>query len=164
MTLESNVFADNAVTQLGVSDEPGGSAFLAQQHVYRHNVFYTGDADTGLYRLAAADATARNAFESYFTTLDAQENCFWNPLKTDVFDEYTVRPASRKTAAIYTPRSSKLDGWQAGAPKEVGARIEVGSLWQDPMFADPAEGDYRLKPASPVADWNLPADEAAAGQ
>ena len=164
VTLESNIFADNALTQLGLGEETANPTRLAQRHVYRHNVFFCGNADASLYRLAAANTAVKDEFDAYYATLDSQENCFWNPLKTDVFDEYSVRPGRGKTPATYTARTSKLDGWQASAPKEVGARIEVGSLWQDPLFNDPSEGDYRLKPASPVGDWNVPSDEAAASQ
>ena len=168
VTLESNVFADNATTQLEVGEMAGKSPLRVERHVYLHNVFYNADGDASLCRMPVSESEAKPGSASYYATLDSQENCFWNPVKAEGIDGYFHRAASRKQAAAVIARPLKLEEWQAVARQEAGsgdgAKIEVGSLWQDPLFADPLEGDYRLKRASPVADWNLPADDSATGQ
>ena len=171
VTLESNVVANNAATQLDLGDAPGKPPLRAERHVYRHNVFYSGDAGASLYRMPVSESAAKPRFAFYYETLAAGENCFWTPAKLEMFEGYFYRGGNRRAAAVYTSTAVKLDEWQSAAQKEtghpsdaLGPRIEGGSLWQDPLFVDPAEGDYRLKPSSPVADWDLPNDEAGAGQ
>ena len=165
VTLESNVFAGNATAQLDL----GEPSSRAERHVYRHNVFYSADAN--LYRMPVSEGEMRSGFASYYATLDSQANCFWTPAKTEGIEGYSYRAPNRKTGAVYLAHPFTLEDWQAAAQKETGPAnagnaptIEVGSLWEDPRFVDPLEGDYRLKKSSPVADWDLPSDEAGAGQ
>ncbi len=159
LTLESNVFADNAGTQFGLTDSTGkASAPHAARHIYRHNVFASADADASLYRAPAADGEAKSGWSLYYATLDSRDNCFWNPARPEGFDSYVARVAGRKTGALFASRLSRLEDWQAASQKE------AGSLWEDPRFVDPAEGDYRLKKTSPVLEWELPTEEAVEGQ
>lgn len=168
VVLESNVFADNATAQLEVVEMAGKPALRAERHVYRHNVFYGADADTVLYRMPVSESETSPGFAAYYATLDSEENCFWNPVKLEGFSGAVHRAVNRKTGTVSPAGPWKLEDWQAVAQKEAGpattGKIEMGSVWQDPLFNDPAEGDYRLKQASPLADWNLPSDEAATGQ
>ncbi len=169
VTLESNVFANNAATQLGIGVGAGKSPLQTERHVYRHNVFYSKDADSSLYRMP--DLLHVGSLASYYLTLDSQENCFWNPDKLEMFEGYFYLPVAHAPSVLSKSQASNLEGWQADVQRQVAAtdakarpKIEEGSRWQDPLFVDPAAGDYRVKKASPVAEWDLPSDEAAGGQ
>ncbi len=71
--------------------------------------------------------------------------------------------------AAYRRPGLPLAGWRTFLTTHAGAgsgahQPEAGSLWQDPQFMEPAEGDYRLQARSPLIDWGLPAEEGGAAQ
>ena len=178
VTLESNIVADNAGTQLGVCDpaasagvanlskRPPKSSLRAERHVYHHNVFYGADAGEFLVSLPGGEGGGKNDFAFYYDTLASSENSFWNPVQLEVF---VARGNPAKSTEGSTP-GMNLENWQAFLQKRVGPGkggngaappAEGGSRWQDPLFDDPAEEDFRLREQSPVADWNLPSDEGS---
>ena len=53
---------------------------------------------------------------------------------------------------------------KAGNGGQGGRQPEAGSLWEDPQFMEPGEGDYRLQAQSPLIDWGLPSEEGAVAQ
>ncbi len=173
MTLENNVIAGNTMPQLGlrnVAERADGTNFetgakttlRAERHAYRHNAVWGASADQALVDLPVSDATGKSDFAFYYSTLDSDENCFWNPAAAEVFCTYD-RTAYRRPGMT-------LAGWRtflaahAGAGNSASRRPEAGSLWQDPQFMEPAEGDYRLQAQSPLIDWGLPAEEGGAAQ
>ena len=175
VTLENNVIAGNAMPQLGLRDvaertdgvnfETGArTALRAERHAYRHNAFWGADAGQLLCDLPVADRTGKSDFAFYYGTLDSDENCFWNPGLAEPFCTYD-RTAYRRPGMT-------LAGWRTFLSAHAGAgsggqgerRPEAGSLWQDPQFMEPAEGDYRLQAQSPLIDWGLPSDEGAVAQ
>ena len=173
VTLENNVVAGNAMPQLGLRNtaertdstnfETGARTTLrAERHAYRHNAFWGANADQPLVDLPVSDAAGKGDFAWYYGTLDSDENCFWNPAAADVFCTY-----DRTT---YRRPGLSLPGWRtflaahAGTGGGAGRKPEAGSLWQDPQFMEPAEGDYRLRAQSPLTDWGLPAEEGGAAQ
>ncbi len=170
VTLENNVIAGNFMPQLGLRDvaertdgtdfETGAKTTLrAERHIYRHNVFWGADAGQALCDLPVSDRTGKSDFMFYFATLDSDENCFWNPASEAVFAVY-----EHKGARVKMP----LAGWRSFLVNHAGpnatARPEAGSLWEDPQFMEPGEGDYRLQAQSPLIDWGLPSDEGAVSQ
>ncbi len=166
VTLESNVLAGNAGAQL-VLREPVDSAGSGDcaHHLYRHNVFLGTDADQFLWSLPEGP-NAKGMPAEYLRTLDTAENCFWNPVTAEGF-------ATTGHGGQRSGEGMPLDKWReflsvrVNPPLTAGAQgepPEAGSLWQDPRFVDPVDGDFRLQTASPVVDWNLASDEAATGQ
>ncbi len=175
VTLENNVIAGNAMPQLGLRDvaertdgtnfETGAKTTLrAERHIYRHNAFWGADANQVLCDLPVSDRAGKSDFAFYYGTLDSDENCFWNPAAAEVFCTYD------RTA--YRRPGMSLAGWRTFLMAHAGAggggggdrRPEMGSLWQDPLFMEPGEGDYRLQAQSPLIDWGLPSDEGAVAQ
>ena len=161
MTLESNVVAANAGTQLGCWDESARAeeanfenralkrVLHAEHHVYHHDVFYGVDPTQDLFSTPAVETSGKASSLNYYGTLDASQNCFWNPTRADVF---ALHGNALKSASAASP-AMDFEKWCALAK-------ETGSSWQDPLFPDASEGDYRPGEHSPVADWNLPSDEA----
>ncbi|MBE7212653.1 MAG: right-handed parallel beta-helix repeat-containing protein [Gluconacetobacter diazotrophicus] len=171
VTLENNVVAGNPVPQLGLREpaertdgtdfETGAKTPLrAERHVYHHNAFCGADANQILCDLPAPERGGKNDFAPYYGTLDTDENCFWNPASEAVFTTYAHNGARTRITGLAAWRAT-LAGF-AGAKD--AARPEAGSLWQDPLFMEPAEGDYRLQAQSPLIDWGLPSDEGAVAQ
>ena len=171
VTLENNVIAGNAMPQLGLRNvaertdgtnfETGAKTVLrAERHAYRHNAVWVADADQPLVDLPVSDATGKSDFAFYYGTLDSDENCFWNPAATEVFCTYD-RTSYHRTGL-------SLAGWRTFLATRASAgsahQPEAGSLWQDPQFMEPEEGDYRLQARSPLTDWGLPAEEGGAAQ
>ena len=169
VTLENNVVAGNTMPQLGLRNtaeradgtnfETGAHTTLrAERHAYRHNALWGANADQPLVDLPVSDATGKGDFAWYYGMLDSDENCFWNPAATEVFCTYD-RTAYRRPGL-------SLPGWRSflAARGGAGRKPEAGSLWQDPQFMEPDEGDYRLQAKSPLIDWGLPAEEGGAAQ
>ena len=175
VTLENNVVAGNFMPQLGLRDvaeridgtnfETGAKTTLrAERHIYRHNAFWGADASQVLCDLPVSDRGGKSDFAFYYSTLDSDENCFWNPASADVFCTYD--------RTVYRRPGMSLAGWRtflmahagAGSGGQGDRRSEAGSLWQDPLFMEPGEGDYRLQAESPLIDWGLPSDEGAVAQ
>ena len=111
--------------------------------------------------LPISDRAGKGDFGFYYGTLDSDENLFWNPALVEVFCTYE-RTSYRRPGLSFA-------GWQTFLLAHANAadgggevrRPEARSLWQDPLFANGAEGDYRLREGSVVAGWNLPAEEGA---
>lgn len=186
VTLESNVIACNAVTQLALI-EPLYRVYWdklrAERHEYRHNVFYGRDASQFLCKVLEGENTKGPVVPNY-RTFNADENCFWNPALETGFATYTLNsytpsyfsqniPASALNPTIREQPGMTFEQWQAWwsahanphVAGEVPAKSpEAHSLWQDPAFINPAEGDFRLQEKSPVATWNLSAEDVAGGQ
>ena len=158
VTLESNVVADNAGTQLNLGEPSPKPITRDERQSCHHNVFYSTDPEESLCRMPAANGEPKPEADTNHPESGSRENCFWNPSKDEVFVSDVYSAATRKTGALYTSHGFNLAEWQTSFQKE------AGSLWQDPLFVDPAEGDYRLKATSPVKDWDLPSDEGSAGQ
>jgi hypothetical protein len=175
VTLESNVVVGNSMPQLNVwnvaesTEVPNFEtnlrpALRSTRHSYRHNVFAGYDASQILCDLPVADRAGKGDFGWYFGTLDSDENLFWNPAQPEAFCTYDRN-------AYYRPGLS-FTGWQTFLLAHANAadgggeirRPESRSTWQDPRFVNGPEGDFRLRPDSPVAGWNLPSDEGAAEQ
>ncbi len=158
VTLESNVVADNSGTQLSLGESSPKPITRDERQSYHHNVFYSADPEKSLCRMPVANNEPKPEADAIHPEPDSRENCFWNPAKAEVLVSYIYSAATRKAGALCTSRGFNLEGWQTTLQKE------AGSLWQDPLFVAPAEGDYRLKATSPVKDWDLPSDEGSAGQ
>ena len=162
VTLESDIVAANAGTQLGCWEESAHAEDVnfenhtakhilhVEHHVYHHNVFYGVDPTQSLSSTPAMETSGKGSPSKYYGALDASENCYWNPTRADVFSLHgnVPKPASARPGLDF-------EKWRALAK-------ETGSLWQDPLFSDLPEGDYRPGEHSPVANWNLPSDEGAA--
>ena len=170
VTLENNVVAGNAMPQFAVRDtaertdgvnfESGAKITLrAERHAYHHNVFWGSGAEQVLCDLPATDRSGKGDFGFYYGTLDSDENCFWNPASEAVFTSH-----EHKGAPVRMP----LAAWRAFLTSHAGpnatVRPEAGSLWQDPLFMEPGEGDFRLQAQSPLIDWGLPSEEGGAAQ
>ncbi len=163
VTLESCVVADNAGTQLsslwGEGTEP---AWPTARHTYRRNVFAGNDAtQTVCVMPIGKRATDKPASDLYYGTLVWDENCCWNPALAQAFMFFnpneSVRPPGLAAGVGY------VDWWSFLTARNPRL-VEGKSLWQDPLFVNPAEGDYRLRKASALTDWDLPCDDASAGQ
>ncbi len=175
VTLENNVIAGNFMPQLGLRDvaertdgtnfETGAKTTLrAERHVYRHNAFWGADAGQVLCNLPVTDRTGKSDFAFYYGTLDSDENCFWNPASAEVFCTYDHAANRRPGMSLAGWRTFLMAHAGAGNGGQGDRRPEAGSLWQDPLFMEPVEGDYRLEAQSPLIDWGLPSDEGAVAQ
>ncbi len=163
VTLESCVVVGNAGTQLSSLWGIGLWPFqVAARQTYHHNVFAGSEGTQMVCVLpTGARATDKPGSDLYYGTLVLDENCYWNPALAEAFmfvnPNVTVRPqgpaAGVEVAAWWTLLAARN-------PRLIAGR----SLWQDPLFANPSERDFRLQKASPVADWDLPSDDASAGQ
>ena len=92
VTLEGNIVAANAGTQLGCwedgahaddasfEDRAVKRILRTEHHVYHHNVFYAADPTQNLSSMPAAVTAGKATPSNYYGTLDASENCFWNPV------------------------------------------------------------------------------------
>jgi hypothetical protein len=169
VTLEGNIVANNDVPQFGLWDiaqRADGANFetrvkstrRAERHVYRHNVFCGLNAGQVICNLPLTDRAGRPPFDFYYATLVSDENCFWNPMRSNVFCHYD--------RTNYQRLGIDFAGWRAFLASRArgGKPPERASLWQDPLFVEPMEGDFRLQPGSPAAEWDLASDERAAGQ
>ena len=175
VTLESNIIAGNAMPQLNLwndTESTGVSNFetktrpvlRATGHTYRHNVFCGYDAGQVMCDLPVSDRAGKGDFGFYFGTLDSDENLFWNPALLEAFCTYD-RTSYRRPGLAFT-------GWQTFLLAHANAadgggevrKPEARSLWQDPLFANGAEGDFQLREGSPVAGWNLPVEEGGPEQ
>ncbi len=162
VTLESNIVAANAGTQLGCWEDGAHAedtnfenraakrTLRAEHHVYHHNVFFATDPTQNLAIAPTVEVSGKASPSNYYGTLDARENCFWNPSRADVFSLHGGSPKFAAASPVLD-----FERWRALAK-------EIGSSWQDPLLSDPSEGDYRPGEHSPAADWNLPTDEGAA--
>lgn len=167
--LEGNIVAGNEMPQLGVWDaaqrsdsvnfESGArETHRAERHRYRRNVFCGLNPEQPIFNLPTVDRGGKIPFDFFYGSLDVDENCYWNAAQPQAFcsfDKGYVRRAG-----------VDLAGWQAFLASRAGAGKlpEGGSIWEDPLFSDAAEGDFRLGSASPVAGWGLPSDEGSPGQ
>ena len=174
VTLESNIVAGNAMPQLNLwnaAESTGVPNFetkvrpvlRATGHTYRHNVFCGYDAGQVICDLPISDRAGKGDFGFYFGTLNSDENLFWNPVLLEAFCTYD-RTSYRRPGLAFT-------GWQtfllAHANAADGGEVrkpEARSLWQDPLFANGAEGDFQLRAGSPVAGWNLPTEDGGSEQ
>ena len=175
VTLENNVVAGNAMPQLGlrnVAERTDGTNFetgaktslRAERHAYHHNAFWGVDADQVLVNLPVTDRAGKGDFGFYYSTLDSDENCFWNPAAAEVFCTYDHTAYRRPGMSLAGWRTFLMAHANAGNGGQGDRRPEAGSLWQDPLFMEPGEGDYRLQAQSPLIDWGLPSDEGAVAQ
>ena len=175
VTLENNVIAGNLMPQLGLRDvaertdgtnfETGAKTTLrAERHAYHHNAFWGADADQVLCDLPVTDRTGKSDFAFYYGTLDSDENCFWNPASAEVFCTYDKTSYRRPGMSLVGWRTFLTAHANAGSGGQGDRRPEAGSLWEDPLFMEPGEGDYRLQAQSPLIDWGLPSDEGAVAQ
>ena len=171
VTFEGNVITANGVPAFGLRDSvPGtapfaarksgtGAILRAERHTFHHNIV-AGKYDYQILTdWPTADRMGPLDFTRYYATLTLDENCFWNPEAAEVFRTYDK-------AGMRHPGMS-FDAWMAFLAARAGGgtgKLVLKSTWQDPMFADPTEDDYRLKEDSPVKDWNLLVDENSAGQ
>ena len=164
VTLESNVFADNAARQLLVINAAGAGQIRSARHTYRHNVFSGTDASQGLCALVEAGPNGLEAV--YHHMLNSDENDYWNPQLAEGFTVFDQPPSSKVGHGRQVPpRPITFDKWReflAARLADVPVPPETHSFWKDPLFVDPKEGDFRLKENSPAADWGLPSDEGAA--
>ena len=175
VTLENNVVAGNLMPQLGLRDvaertdgvsfETGVKTTLrAERHVYRHNAFWGSTPEQILVNLPVADRVGKGDFAFYYATLDSDENCFWNPAATEVFCTYDRTTYRRPGMALAGWKTFLSAHANAGNGGQGDRRPEAGSLWEDPRFMEPGEGDYRLQAQSPLIDWGLPSEEGGAAQ
>lgn len=178
VTLEGNVVAGNAAPALGLSDllpDPtqrgvrptqaaaSGPVPRAERHTLRHNVVYGQNAGQMLCDWPGSDRAGAGTFAAFYPTLTLDENCFWDPAATEVFATFD-RAGRRSTGMNFEAWRAFLTG-RAGAKAGTGGKaVGESSQWMDPLFADPVEGDFRLREGSPVKEWGLPVDEDSAGQ
>ena len=171
VTFDSNVIVANAAPALGLRNSlPGAAPFTnrktgpatvlrSERHVFHHNLVAGLDAGQTLSDWPVADHLGSIDFTKFYVTLKLDENCFWNPVATEVFGTYDKAETRRP--------GLNLNGWLAFLSVRAGGGSEASSsksIWQDPLFVDPGEGDYRLQENSPVKDWNLLVDDNSAGQ
>ena len=161
--LESNVIAGNAAGQLLALDAES-CPLRSARHTYRHNV--VGGLDAGQNLCALVEGGIHRLDAVYHRTLDSDENAFWNPASAEVFAAFDPssnaghnRPMTLDKWREFLAARANAVSASAGAPP---GQPEAHSLWQDPRFADPSEGNYRLKATGPMEDWDLPSDEATA--
>lgn len=167
--LEGNVIAGNQMPQLGVWDvaqrgdavnfETGArETHRAERHRYARNVFCGLDAEQPIFNLPTVDRNGRAPFDFYYGTLEVDGNCYWNPALAEAFCSFDKGNVRRPGV--------DLAGWQAflASKAGVGQTPDGTSTWADPLFVDPAEGDFRLQTSSPAAAWGVPSDDVSTGQ
>ena len=175
VTLESCVVAGNAMPQLNVwniaerADLPNfetrvPAPLRATGHTYRHNIFCGFDAGQVLCDLPVSDRAGKGDFGWYYGTLNSDENCFWNPAQKEVFCTYERTNYRRPGLAFEGWQTFLLAHANAADGDHDARKPEARSLWQDPLFADGPEGDYRLKANSPAVGWGLPSGDNSAEQ
>ncbi|MHC4502195.1 MAG: PDZ domain-containing protein, partial [Planctomycetota bacterium] len=120
-TVENNIFIC-----MGGNVPARHKSFPANGDVFRRNIVVNTGASTVLAGLQSRPGEIR----------ERDHNCYFTPGRSPrlAFREGFKRP--RKSRSIEQMR------------KELGQ--EENSIAADPMFVDPARGDYRVKPESPV--------------
>lgn len=175
VTLESNILAANATSQLGVWEMSINAekadakipstrrVYHLEQHSYHHNIFYGSDAAQSLYSMPTPTGAGGADPGSYYDTVKASENCFWAPGQTAAFSLHGKSSKAVGKVPLVDQVQMNFEGWCTLLSERNGVdkRMEIGSLWQDPAFLDAPEGDFRLGEHSPLEDWGLPSDEGS---
>lgn len=157
VTLERNLVYDNDVPQFGLwdlvrrRDAPNFETGQVDdsrplRHHYRNNVFVAKRFGQTIWNIPLV--VDKTPLDFYFETLDSQNNLFFHPERTHVFGNF------RRNA--YEGEQHSLGEWRALVASLTKTPQEVGSLWQNPRFADPDNGNFQPLPDSPIAGWNLP--------
>ncbi len=78
-----------------------------------------------------------------------RDNIFVIPRDMQVFPQ-TPKPEGHRRTGIGIPARSNNLYFSPGNPDPVGLALGTGELIGDPMFVDPARGDYRVQRGSPA--------------
>jgi hypothetical protein len=157
-TDSGTVEADSVLIDLGTSSGTGLSAVnynasTSAKAIVANHVSIVGGGDNS----QGAVAWAANPTVVQQSTIWFYNSIVEGPKKDMVVTAGTAQlgTASAKIIASYTSYTSWYATTQPGGVAQVLSG--TGRLDVDPKFADPAAGDYRLTPGSPVVDKGDPA-------
>ncbi len=133
-------------------DEPRANTMFNCKFV-RNIVYYTKDGGSWMRernKTAWEDGQLVWTYRGHrddFPEFEFDHNCVWAPEGIDPKFELTLTPAARKLLS--------WEAWKATGKDE-------HSVFADPLFVDPANHDYRLRPESPALELGfkpIPFDE-----
>ncbi len=144
-TLINNVVTDNTLTDSG-GQGSGIKAFGASVRLI-HNT---------LARNRNGDGSGLHVTDDYWNDVYSQ---VWLTNTIVVSHSVGITVAAGNTATLEATLWG-MDMWANGTDWGGKGAITTGTvnIWADPLFVDPAAGDYHIQPASPAVDAGVDAD------